>query len=343
MQRLALCFALLVIAAASPASAAIAQEEVQETSQENTRNEPRAGFDFERHDTNDDGLLTEAEWQDAVNAEDDFTNADQNEDGYLDEDELRAYDRDAGMDTGRVTPEDDYLGTGHDPLSQGAADNEPVSQETETAAAGGMNRDARGETDDASAAQSSPIDNSLFVTRGRDAEQSLSSMDSSGDGRISRQEAEQDDRARQNFVSWDSNQDGYLDQAELDAGNQDSQRNEAQQDITFSDDADGDGRIARDEAGNANEFETLDANNDDYLDRAEVNYEPGERTAADAAGFQELDADNDARLSRAEAANDTYIDINFDTWDRDQDGNLEEEEVNNGWLEESSTTHDELW
>lgn len=343
MQRLA----LLILAASFTAGAAFAQEAGQENIGENIGDESRDAFDFTRHDTNNDGFVTEAEWQDAGNASTDFAGIDQNSDGYLDEEELRAHDtqrtvQDAGMDTDPVTPEDDYLGTGHDPLSQDPADNEPVSQETEAAAAGGIDHDMRGETEGASAAETSPIDNSLFVTRGRDAEQSLSRMDTSGDGRVSRQEAEQDYQARQNFVAWDSDQDGYLDQSEIEAGrSQDSQRNE-QQDISFSDD-DGDGRITREEADDVAEFDTLDANNDDYLDPAEVNYEPGERTMADAAGFQDLDTDKDARLSRDEAANDTYIDVNFDTWDTDQDGYLEEAEVNNGWLEESSATPDEIW
>ena len=299
MQRLA----LLILAAGVLAGPAAAQQAGQENS--------HATFDFERHDTNGDGYLTEAEWEDAGNAAGEFANIDENGDGYLEEDEVLARNdqsnlQDAGMDSGSPTPEEDYLGTGQDPLAADPADNEPISQETEAAAAGGIDRDARNEAGETSAAQATPIDNSLFVTRERDAEQSLSRMDSSGDGRVSRQEAEQDDEARQNFVAWDTNQDGYLEQSEISDGReQDSQQNDdaQQEDISFGDD-DGDGRITRDETGNPAEFDTLDANNDGYLDAAEVNYEPGERTVADAAGFEDLDMDSDARLSRNEAAND---------------------------------------
>lgn len=328
MQRLA----MLIIAASFTAGAAFAHETGQEEILEDARNESGNMFDFERHDANGDGYLTEAEWQDAGNTANDFANVDENEDGYLDEDEVHAY---ANARPGQVTPEDDFMGTGHDPLSQDAADNEPVSQATEAAAADGVDREMRRQADPA-AAETSPIDNSLFASRERDAEQSLTRMDSSGDGRISRQEAEQDEQARRNFVAWDSNQDGYLDQDEIDTG-----RRVSQEDVSFRDN-DRDGRISREET-DADEFDTLDANNDGYLDPAEISYEPGERTIADAAGFQDLDTDGDARLSRSEAANDSHVDVNFDTWDNNGDGYLEEEEVNNGWLEESSATPEETW
>ena len=337
MQRLA----LLILAAGVLAGPAAAQQSAQENA--------RGTFDFERHDTNDDGYLTEAEWEDAGNAAGEFANIDKNGDGYLEEHEIFARNdrsnlQDAGMDAGEPTPEEDYLGTGQDPLAADPADNEPISQETEAAAAGGVDLDARSEAGENSTARTSPIDNSLFVTREGDAEQSLSRLDSSGDGRVSRQEAEQDEEARQKFVAWDTNQDGYLEQAEIRAGRAQQDDEEQQRDISFDeDDVDGDGRITRDETEDPAEFDTFDANSDGYLDPAEVRYEPGERTVADAAGFQDLDTDSDDRLSRSEAANDPYIDANFESWDSDQDGYLEEEEVNNGWLEESSATRDEIW
>lgn len=335
--------ALLILSIGVFANPAAAQEDEREDVQ----------LDVERHDTNNDGYVTEAEWQDAGNAAGDFADLDQNSDGYLDESEMRSAannvrDDNADAATVDVTPEDDYLGTGHDPLSADPADNEPVSQETEAAAAG----DSDG--DDSSAAQATPIDNSLFTADERNGEQSFSQIDSSGDGRVSRQEAEQDDQVQENFIAWDSNQDGYLDEAEIDAGRNQGNMQE-QQDISFSEEDpasrnnrndsrnedDGD-RITRDEVADTAEFDTLDVNNDGYLDEAEVNYDPGERSMADAAGFQSLDTDNDSRLSRREAATDAYIDANFDSWDNDGDGYLDEDELNNGWLEESGTTSGEI-
>lgn len=308
---------------------------------ENTR-----GFDFERHDTNGDGYLTEAEWMDAGNDDADFGAVDVNSDGYLDEHEANAASertvQESGADAGEITPEEDYLGTGYNPVGNDAADNGVISAETEAAASGKIERGSG-----VSETENSEISADEYRVRGRDAEQSLDELDTSGDGRVSRQEAEADPELGAAFVSRDSNQDGYLDQQEIERVRSEQSGREsdnASKPVSLEEhDRDDDGRIEPHEASGDVDFETLDMNNDGYLDEAEVNYEPGEREIADAAGFEEHDTDGDGRLNRNEAANDAYLDANFDAWDADQDGHLDEEEINNGWLEESSATPTDDW
>lgn len=334
-------------------------------------------FDFDGVDTNGDGYMTEAEWQDAAIEAPEFSVADANSDGYVDVNEAESAlttqrrVQAASPDPGHVTPEENYKGTGYDPLAVDPTDEGLVAKETEAAASGGIDREVRADVADRDRAkadkdgeengdgtQVTPADaEDAFITRGRDAEQSLrpldvnmSQLDANNDGRISREEAEQDRQTATNFVAWDSNQNGYLNEQELkqgrsapDASTGTGMQSLSRQVSLEEEDADNDGRISEQEAPQNLDFETVDMNNDGYLDEAEVQYEPGERTLADAAEFDQYDADDDGRLSQEEAANDTYLSSNFDAWDSNQDGYLEEAEVNNGWLEETSATPDEIW
>lgn len=224
-------------------------------------------FDFERHDTNGDGYLTEAEWLDAGNDETDFGAVDADSDGYLDEQEADAASRrvahESGDEAGELTPEEDYLGTGYDPVRNDPANNEVISAETEAAASGKIERHND---------ENSEMSANEYRVRGRDAEQSLDDLDTSNDGRVSRQEAEADSEVAAAFVSRDANQDGYLDEQEIERvrseeSTRKSDRDSASEQVSLEEhDRDDDGRIEQDEAADDVDFETLDMNNDGYLD-----------------------------------------------------------------------------
>jgi len=343
----------LVLAALFCVSATVAQE--------NAADDLDLVFDFDSHDTNGDGYLTEAEWQDARSFDIDFAAADANRDGYIEEQEARAVlatpaTPESSRETDAATPEENYLGTGYDPLSSDPADNEIVSSETEAAASGDVDREVPAEVSAAGREQPQAASENRLPARERGAQpSSLPELDSSQDGQVSREEAAQDPQVGSHFVVWDANQDGYLDQQEIDQGreqnansdgrkdvNKESSEDGREQDISLAEeDIDGDGKIAPEEASTDVDFDTLDSNRDGYLDAAEVNYDPGERDLADAAEFDVHDADGDSRLNRTEAANDPYVNANFDAWDSDRDGYLEEEEVNAGWPEEGASLPEE--
>lgn len=298
-----------------------------------------AGADFTTEDANGDGYLTDAEWQDAGYEPGEFSRADRNADGYVSEAEQSEFQASAS-DAGSVTPEEDYQGTGYDPVDPNPpADDESVSAETEAAASGEFPENAGSAGADESTATYGTVSE-----RQESQSVSLQALDANADGRLSRQEAQADPQLVNTFVVWDVNQDGYLDQSEIDSG-QESQPPEdtnvhSERSSFDAQDVDGDGRISRNETGNNAEFDVMDSNRDGYLDETEINYDPAERDISDATGFEDYDANADGRLSREEAGNDMYMDANFDKWDANRDGYLEEEEVNDGWLQESTETSD---
>lgn len=101
-------------------------------------------------------------------------------------------------------------------------------------------------------------------------------------------------------------------------------------------DVDNDGRISAREARGTeleHRFETIDANNDAHLDVAELRYDPRERRGSGGNSFDSIDANGDGRLSMAEAANDVYVDAHFEDWDIDDNGFLDDGELDNDWAE----------
>lgn len=86
--------------------------------------------------------------------------------------------------------------------------------------------------------------------------------------------------------------------------------------------------------GNVHADATLvDANNDGRVDAAERRYDPAARRDSHGNNFRSIDSDRDGFLAPAEAANDVYVDANFENWDVNDDGVLDDGEVDNDWAE----------
>lgn len=290
-------------------------------------------FDFDQYDANADGYLTESEWSEAEQANVDFNTVDVNGDGYIEEAELNdgLFENDGGpisdydasaagereLDSQAVSTDESTETTTAvttsaegEPTSDPADDTSMESDSqlvTETPVYTESSSGVSGETD--TSTPSDPATEDDYTNTSTDPTsmqqsqgQSVDDLDSNSDGRVSREEAQQDRELVTYFVIWDVNQDGYLDQAEVDQGRQGSAsgndassgdyRNSSQQDdsntsdrpVEFDEhDIDGDGRLSEDESSaqyDSASFDTMDSNRDGYLDEAEVNYDPEARTDA---------------------------------------------------------------
>ena len=98
-------------------------------------------------------------------------------------------------------------------------------------------------------------------------------LDTDGDGRLSRQEVANAPRLAQNFDAIDSNKDGFLSQEELRAARRaQGPRGQGQGWLRW--DANGDGKLSRDEVANAprlsQAFDQIDTNKDGFLTADEL-------------------------------------------------------------------------
>ena len=242
--------------------------------------------DFNSHDSNGDGYLTESEWADA-NIDIRFDTIDTNRDGYLAEAEVeagmavqrraseKAQDA-AGESTSGESGEGDYVPAAIDPPVQ----DRPVVSEPED----------------------SP--QAVHISESEDQPRAVILYDENGDQRVSRSEARKDGELVTHFVIWDTNQDGYLDQAEIDSGDRQTDRDANAGDKTRQStppDASAAGMRAGNSTGTTAQFTMLDANADGLLDETE-------------------------------AAENEYVHTNFDAWDTDGDGLVSEKEADNGWM-----------
>lgn len=205
-------------------------------------------IDFDRYDTDGDGFLTQSEWRAVGNVSASFDSMDTNRDGRLSKGEVEA----------GLTVEErniDYE------LDEGSEQQDIVT---------------------------SPVSDVENQPR------NVGMYDTDNDGRVSREEAHKDGELVTYFAIWDTDDDGYLDQDEINQGSSDVQRERrnveyrgepavtppqtgTEGEAGFQEaDANGDNRVSRMEANDANAeyivlyFDTLDANSDGFVDRNEA-------------------------------------------------------------------------
>lgn len=171
-------------------------------------------------------------------------------------------------------------------------------------------------------------------------------LDADGDGRISPTEADVDSSFDAGFDAMDSNDDGFVSDAEYRAyAKVDASQGAAhaaahssvvQRDLWARLDADGDGRISAGEADADTvfdgDFDAMDSNDDGFISDTEYRAfakRDASQGAAHAAGhsavvqrdtWTRLDADADGRISATEADADAGFDSRFTAMDGNGDG-----------------------
>jgi Ca2+-binding EF-hand superfamily protein len=162
----------------------------------------------------------------------------------------------------------------------------------------------------------------------------IARWDADGDGKLSRQEVANAPRLAQEFDAIDANKDGFLTIEELQAARQ-AYGPGGRGGGWAKWDADGDGKISRQEAANAPRlsqyFDTIDANKDGFLTADELQaarqaHGPG-RHGGQGQGWLRWDADGDGKLSRQEVANAPRLAQDFDAIDTNRDGFLTADEL----------------
>ena len=160
----------------------------------------------------------------------------------------------------------------------------------------------------------------------------LKAADTNGDGVISREEAQAAlPGLAANFDAIDANKDGNITYAEMQAAHGTFGR-AGRGEGWKKWDANGDGKLSRDEVANAPrlapQFDALDANKDGFLTAEEL---PAGRFAGGPGGrgqgWTRLDANGDGKLSREEVANAPRLAQQFDAIDANKDGFLGIEEL----------------
>lgn len=171
-----------------------------------------------------------------------------------------------------------------------------------------------------------------FGQRGAGQLERFRAADKNADGLISREEAQASlPGLAANFDAIDANKDGNISQAELQAARGTFARG-GQGRGWQRWDANGDGRLSREEVANAprlsQEFDAIDTNSDGMLTIEELQAAHGARGPGGAGrGFARWDADGDGKLSRAEVANAPRLSQEFDAIDANKDGFLTLDEL----------------
>ncbi|HEX7030309.1 MAG TPA: hypothetical protein VF254_06915 [Gammaproteobacteria bacterium] len=271
-------------------------------------------IDFDRYDTDHDGYLTQSEWNAVNNVTTSFDAIDTNRDGRLSKGEV-----DAGI----------------------TAEERNVSQQNIDWQTGGQGGGQAGKQESVTA----PVSEVDSQPR------NVQMYDTDNDNRVSREEAQKDGELVTYFVIWDTNQDGFLDENEMDEGGRktkDARRNVEQGNgdtgaASFQQaDANRDNRVSRTEANDANAeyiviyFDTLDANQDGYVDRSEVGAgqdQPAGNGANMNNGddrFERYDANGDGFLTEAEWS-EMPVSMEFRDADVNRDGQVDEAELLQGY------------
>ena len=159
-----------------------------------------------------------------------------------------------------------------------------------------------------------------FGQRGAGQLERFKAADKNADGLISREEAQASlPGLAANFDAVDTNKDGNVSLAELQAARGTPGRGQG---WTMWD-ANGDGKVSRDEALQA--FDRLDANRDGYLAAEEFRAARG--AVAGTRALSRWDANGDGKLSREEVANAPRLSQEFDAIDANKDGFLTADEL----------------
>ncbi len=168
--------------------------------------------------------------------------------------------------------------------------------------------------------------------RGAGMQERLKAADTNADGVLSREEVQASlPGLAANFDAIDANKDGSITYAELQAA-RGTFRQHARGEGWKKLDANGDGKLGRDEVAGAprlsQQFDALDANKDGFLTAEELQAaRHGRGFGGSGPGFARLDADGDSRISREEAANAPRLTQEFDAIDANKDGFLTVEEL----------------
>jgi Ca2+-binding EF-hand superfamily protein len=154
----------------------------------------------------------------------------------------------------------------------------------------------------------------------------IGAFDKDGDGKISKAEADAFPEFAKRFADIDTNKDGFITSAELEA------RMNADFGSSFSFeggslDKDGDGKISRAEAATipalAERFDSIDANKDGFITPAEMREQLGSISGSMFdMGIESIDTNGDGKISRAEAAVYPEFLPFFDALDTNKDGFL---------------------
>jgi len=170
--------------------------------------------------------------------------------------------------------------------------------------------------------------------RGAAFQERLQAADTNADGRISREEAQAAlPRLFERFDLIDANHDGFVTVEEMQAARL-AHRGAGRGEGWKQWDANGDGRLSREEVATAprlsQQFDAIDANHDGFVTVEELQAAHAAYRGAGhgrGQGWTKWDANGDGRLSREEVANAPLLSQQFDAIDANHDGFLTVEEL----------------
>ena len=325
-------------------------------------------IDFDRHDADSDGFLTDQEWADIEAVDVDFATLDVDGDGKLSKAEVTAaseVDAESSPESGADLASTEVTAEGHSMAQQGQVDRgsseeDPTIQdatsgddsESETSMTTAESKsDSAASSHDASTADASGAGESeSAVSTQPDVE--VQGVDATAEDHAGIMAASEESGGEQSSSESDM-QDNGMSQSQSGASSQPSSPSGLQQASSqdgssqegkqaFRDaDADGDKRLSRSEVEDAGfdyvvmYFEPLDINRDSYLDESE--WDQGSAGQQDASLYLNGDGPQDTRFERSDYEGDDGVvrfEEDFDTYDINDDGYLDESEaVESDWVD----------